>query len=375
VIRLLHTADVHLGARFLSLGDKGTAQRQQIKAAFQNLVSLAIDEHVDMVLIAGDLFDANQQPQANIDLVVEQFDLLAASNIPVCLIPGTHDCFDSGSIYRKVDFPAKCPTLTLFLDEGWNHREFAALGLTVYARPNLSNRSYNSPLEGLTPSTQSRYHVALAHGAFNIPGHFAEDDYVFTADQIQNSQMQYVALGHWHSPYACSEKGVPAWYSGPPEIISTDQKQPGSVLLVTLPDSGEARVEIRQTGLRSCDQLQIDLSDLENLSQLRQQITEGANPNLIRKVVLKGLRNQDLRPSPDDLEAELSDSFFHLSVDNRSHPRVAELPETAYAEQVILARFVSLVKEHIETCPAEDREIAEDALQYGLALLQGEEVI
>jgi len=375
VIRLLHTADVHLGARFLSLGDKGAAQRQQIKAAFKNLVSLAIAEHVDIVLIAGDLFDANQQPQANVDLAVEQFALLATANIPVCLIPGTHDCFDSSSIYRKVDFPGKCPNLTLFLDPGWNHREFPTLGLTVYGKPNLSNRSYNSPLEGLTPLTQSRYHVAMAHGSFNIPGQFAEDDYVFTADQIQSSRMHYLALGHWHSPYACSDKGVLAWYSGSPEVIATDQKQPGSVLLVTLPDSGAAQVEIKETGLRHCDRLEIDLSDVDSLSQLRQQITEGADPNLIRQVVLKGLRDQHLRPSPEELEADLSDAFFHLSVDDRSHPRVADLPETAYAERVILARFVALMKQHIEPCPAGEKEIAADALQYGLALLQGEEVV
>lgn len=375
MIRLLHTADIHLGARFLALGDKGAAQRQQLKAAFKNLVSLAVAEHVHIVLIAGDLFDSNQQPQANVDLVVEQFGLLAASNIPVCLIPGTHDCFDSASIYRKFDFPARCPNLALFLDPGWNHREFPALGLTVYGKPNLSNRSYDSPLEGLTPSTQSRYHVALAHGSFNIPGRFAEDDYVFTADQIQSSRMHYVALGHWHSPYACSDKVVPAWYSGSPEIIDMDQKQPGSVLLVTLPDSGDARVETRQTGLRSCDRLEIDLSDLESLAQLRQQIAEGADPDLIRQVVLKGLRDQHLRPSPEELESDLSDAFFHLSVADRSHPRVSELPETAYAERVILARFVALMKQHIQTCPAEEKEIAADALQYGLALLQGEEVV
>ncbi len=62
MIRLLHTADVHLGAKFLSLGDKGAAQREQIRASFKKLISLAIAEDVDVVLIAGDLFDANQQP-------------------------------------------------------------------------------------------------------------------------------------------------------------------------------------------------------------------------------------------------------------------------------------------------------------------------
>jgi len=375
MIRLLHTADVHLGAKFLGLGDKGAAQREQIRASFKKLISQAIVEKVDIVLIAGDLFDANQQPRMNVDLVVEQFGLLAANNILVCLIPGTHDCFDSSSIYKKVDFQERCPNLTLFTDQGWNYEEFPSLGLTVYGKPNFSNRSYNSPLEGLKRSSESQYHVAMAHGSLNIPGVIAEDDYVFTADEIQSSGMQYVALGHWHRPYACSDKGVIAWYPGPPEIISMDQKEPGSVLIVTILDSGGVEVEARQIGLHCCDELEIDLSDVESLPKLKNKITEGATPNLVRKVILKGLRNEDMHPSPEELEAELSDSFLYLRITDQSHPRMAELPEDAYEGQLILARFLKLMKEHIEVCEGEDREIAEEALQYGLALLQGKEVL
>lgn len=375
MIRLLHTADVHLGTKFLGLGDKGAAQREQIRASFKKLISQAIVENVDIVLIAGDLFDANQQPRMNVDLVVEQFGLLAANNIPVCLIPGTHDCFDSSSIYKKVDFQKRCPNLTLFTDQGWNYEEFPSLGLTVYGKPNFSNRSYSSPLEGLKRSSESQYHVAMAHGSLNIPGVIAEDDYVFTADEIQGSGMQYVALGHWHRPYACSSKGVIAWYSGPPEIISIDQKEPGSVLIVTILDSGGVEVEARQIGLHCCDELEIDLSDVESLLKLKNKITEGATPNLIRRVILKGLRNEDMRPSPEELEAELSDSFLHLRVTDQSHPRMAELSEDAYEGQLILAKFLKLMKEHIEACEGEDRGIAEEALQYGLALLQGKDIL
>jgi DNA repair exonuclease SbcCD nuclease subunit len=375
MLRLLHTADVHLGAKFLSLGDKGTAQREQVRASFKKLVSLAVAEDIDIVLIAGDLFDANQQPQRNIDLVVEQFGLLAAKNIPVCIIPGTHDCFDSGSIYRKVNFLERCPNLTVFTGEGWEYKEFSALRLTVYGKANRSNRSYNSPLEGLKRSTESQYHVAMAHGSLNIPGAIAEDDHVFNKDQIQGSQMHYVALGHWHRPYACCDWGVIAWYSGPPELISMDQKEPGSALIVTILDSGKVEVEARQIGLRCCDELEIDLSDLESLSQLKSKIVEGAKLSLVRQVILKGLRNEDMRLSLEELEAELSESFFHLRITDRSHPRMSELSEDAYEDQLIVAKFIKLMKEHIQMCEGEDRELAEEALQYGLALLQGKEVI
>lgn len=375
MIRLLHTADVHLGVKFLGLGDKGATQREQIRASFKRLVSLAINEDVDIVLIAGDLFDANEQPQRNIDLVVEQFALLAAKDIPVCIIPGTHDCFDSASIYRKVKFVESCPNLTLSTGEGWEYKEFPTLGLTVYGKANRSNRSYNSPLQGLKRSTESQYHVAMAHGSLNIPGAFAEDDHVFNKEQIQGSQMHYVALGHWHRPYACCDRGVIAWYAGPPELIAMDQKKPGSVLVVTILESGKVEVEARQIGLRCCDELEIDLSDLESLSQLKSRIIEGAKLSLVRRVILKGLRNEDVRLSPEELEAELSDSFFHLRVDDQSHPRTSELLEDAYRDQLILAKFIQLMRAHIMACEGEERNLAEEALQYGLALLQGKEVL
>src|SRR5919107_5643942 len=57
MLRLLHTADVHLGARHADLGDQAAAQRERQFAAFKATIDLAIEEKVDIVLIAGDLFD------------------------------------------------------------------------------------------------------------------------------------------------------------------------------------------------------------------------------------------------------------------------------------------------------------------------------
>lgn len=375
MIKFLHTADIHLGAKFLSLGDKGKLQREQIKNSFKNLVSQAITERVNIVLIAGDLFDSNQQPQANIDLAIEQFNLLERSNVPVCLISGTHDCFDSTSIYRKVNFQSKCSNLTIFTGEGWNYKQFPELNLTVYGKPNFSNRSYSSPLQGLKRLTGSQHHVAMAHGSLGIPGKSSEDDHIFSTEQIADSQMHYIALGHWHRPYQCSNKEVIAWYSGPPEVIATDQRQPGSILIVTIPDSGALKVETFITGIRYCDEIEIDMSSLNDMLALKHRITEGANSNLIRKVILKGLRNEDLHPSITELETELSEYFFHMKIEDESHPKLTEFSEDTSENKLIITRFMQLMKQHIETCKDAEREIAEDALQYGLALLQGKDII
>jgi len=371
MLKILHTADIHLGAKFPGLGDKSESQREQLRTTFKSIIATAIDERVNIILVAGDLFNANQQPQKNIDLVIEQFNLLGSNNIPVCLIPGTHDSFDSSSIYRKVDFEGKCSNLKIFADENISSKEYPNLDLTVYGKPNLSNRSYISPLKGLKRSTSSKFHVAMAHGSFYIPEKIADDDHVFRLEEVKASGMDYLALGHWHRVYSCSEK-PPAWYSGPPEWIP-DQRERGAVLLVSLLDSGEVKVEPKNLGLRDYDEIDIDMSEIQDLATLKARISDGANRNLIRRVTLKGLRNAELIANPEELETELGENFFHLGVIDKSHPKSGEVIEDE--ERLIVNRFIKLMKMQIESSEGEEKDIAENALQYGVALLDGKEVL
>jgi DNA repair exonuclease SbcCD nuclease subunit len=371
MVKILHTADIHLGAKFSGLRNQGASQREQLRTTFKKIITTALDEKVNIVLVAGDLFDANQQSQKNIDLVIEQFNLLGVNNIPICLIPGTHDSLDSSSIYRKVDFKGKCSNLEIFTDENMSFQEYARLDLTVYGKPNLSNRSYTSPLRGFTRSTSSRFHVAMAHGSFYIPERTAEDDHIFRLEEIEASGMDYLALGHWHRVYSCSEK-PPAWYSGPPEWIPA-QREGGAVLLVSLLDSGEVKVEPKKLGLRDYDEIEIDMNEIQDLAMLKARISDGANQNLIRKVTLKGLRDAEFIADPAELETELGENLFHLSIMDESHPKSGEVTEDE--ERLIRNRFIKLMKEQIESSDGEGKDIAEGALQYGVALLDGKEVL
>ena len=67
MLRIIHTADVHLGARHDDLGEQASAQRERQFAAFVATIDLAIAEKVDLVLISGDLFDSNVQPRRSVE--------------------------------------------------------------------------------------------------------------------------------------------------------------------------------------------------------------------------------------------------------------------------------------------------------------------
>jgi exonuclease SbcD len=371
MLKILHTADIHLGAKFSGLGNQGASQRAQLLATLKNVIATAINEKVDIVLIAGDLFDSNQQPQRNIDFVMEQFNLLGSSNIQVCLIPGTHDSLDSSSIYRKVDFAGKCPNVKIFTDENVSWKEYPSLDLTVYGKPNLSNRSSMSPLKDFRRSTSSKFHIGMAHGSLYIPDKIAEDDHVFRLEEVQATGMDYLALGHWHRAYKCPTES-PAWYSGPPEWIP-GQTEKGVVLMVSLLVSGEVEVQPRELGIRDYKEVEIDMNEIQDLAMLKSRISQGAGQNLIAKVTLKGLRDVEFILNPEELESELGEKFFHLRIIDKSHPKSAEITEGE--ERLIESRFIRLMKGQIEGLEGEEKEIAENALQYGIALLDGKEVL
>src|SRR5215212_8713316 len=106
MLRIIHTADVHLGARHDDLGEQAAAQRERQFAAFKATVDLALAEKVDLFLIAGDLFDSNVQPRRSVERVAAELKRLVEAKIRTVVIPGTHDVYDRASIFRAYDLPA-----------------------------------------------------------------------------------------------------------------------------------------------------------------------------------------------------------------------------------------------------------------------------
>jgi DNA repair exonuclease SbcCD nuclease subunit len=208
-----------------------------------------------------------------------------------------------------------------------------------------------------------------------IPDRISEDDHVFHTGQVENSGMDYIALGHWHRNYELPSTRVCAWYSGSPEWLSTDQKDTGNVLLVEMPDSGKAKVTPLKTGCRQFEEVEIDLSGDTDALAVKQRIASGANPNLIRHVVLKGLRSLNAQLDVEEWQSEFANRFFFLKIIDTSHPELQQVIDEHYPEGSVIRRFINLMQQEIGQQEGKEREIAEKALQYGVALLMGKGVL
>ncbi len=389
MLRLLHTADVHLGARHADLGDAAAAQRERQFAAFRASVDLAIAEKVDLFLVAGDLFDSNVQPRRSVERVAAELARLAQSKIRSVLVPGTHDVYDRSSVYRAYSLFAMAGTqptddmvTVLTPEHPWVH--LASLDAVVHGPVFPTKRAPYSPLRDLaavqTPA--ATWKIGLLHAAIAIPGRTDHDEVVITVEEIGVSGLDYLALGHWHSAQVATSKGVTYAYSGAPEPVAVDQDRAGKVLLVTLDEHDgkrQVKVEERVVGRTVFDHLDVDAATLASQPALITRLQSAANPDLVLDVRLIGVRPDELDLEPAEVEAALKDSFLRVRVRDQSHPALTggALPPA----ETITGAFIRNVEGQIADLEASGDEVAaregeelRDVLRLGRLLLAGQEV-
>lgn len=386
MLRLLHTADVHLGARHADLGEQAAAQRERQFAAYRATIDLALEERVDAVLIAGDLFDSNTQPRRSVERAAAELRRLADAAIRTVVIPGTHDVYDGASVYRAYDLaalaglPADTDRLVVLTPDRPDV-VVEPLDLVVHGRVFATKRAPRSPLAGLdvTGDDRASWHVGMVHGSLLIPGRTEHDEVVFTSEEVAATHLDYLALGHWHSSQR-GQAGATLWaYSGAPEPVAVDQDRAGTVLLVTLAERDGGRhvdVEERRVGRTRFDRLDVDAAEVGSQPALVERVASLADPDLVLDVRLIGVRPDDLDLVPAEMERELAERFFRLRVRDVS---AAALPEGPLPppDTIIGALVRDLSHEVAEAEAAGDEERAREvreALRVARLLLDGREV-
>lgn len=386
MLRLLHTADVHLGARHADLGDKAATQRERQFAAFRATVDLAIAEKVDAFLVAGDLFDSNTQPRRSVERVAAELGRLVAARIRTVLIPGTHDVYDRASVYRAHDLAAMAGSrpgedfLTVLTPER-RAVLLDSLSMVVHGPVFATKRAPRSPLADfrLDESGAASWHVGLIHGSIAIPGKTDRDEVVITTEEIAESGLDYLAMGHWHS-VSRGSAGDTTWaYSGAPEPVALDQDRAGSVLLVTLDRTGDRKqvtVEERRVGRTRFERREVDLATVESQPALVAALARDGDADLVLDVRLGGVRRDDLDLVADEVEAQLAGAFLKVRVRDRSVGALTDGPLPP--EDTIAGAFIRTMEARIRDreaagAPEEAAELR-DALRLGRLLLAGHEV-
>lgn len=209
---MIHSSDVHVGEGYtepVHRGD-GTAGLRVVLAAARAAAA-------DVVILAGDTFEHNRLSP---ETLARAAALFAAAALPVVILPGNHDPAIPDSVFHRI--VAGLPQLHVL---GVTHDRVVAFpdwALEIWGN---AHRDYGDmdPLAQVAPR-RSFWHVAMAHGHY-LPtpdrSTTLRPSWLIGDDEIDATQADYVALGHWNRAIRVGSGGIEAHYSGSPDHAGT----------------------------------------------------------------------------------------------------------------------------------------------------------
>ena len=146
MIRVLHTGDLHLDSPFRGLSaEKAQTRREEQRGLLDKVAALAEERGVDVVLIAGDLFDGDGVYYETTRMLAEVFGRMKAR---IFIAPGNHDPYSDFSPYASVRWP---DNVHIFHSDYFERVELPELNAVVYGNAFTSKYRDTSPLEHFKP--------------------------------------------------------------------------------------------------------------------------------------------------------------------------------------------------------------------------------
>jgi exonuclease SbcD len=226
-LRLLHTADVHLDGDSGGTAAERLAHRERDRRLFRSIVDRALLDQVDLMLIAGDLFDHNRVPDETVELVRAE---LARLRQPVVILPGNHDALRVNAIYDRHDFTAGARHVHVIRRPDGELIDLPEIDAVVWGRAMEEHEPAFQPLAHIPGRDARRWSLAMGHGFFYEARQRPDRSSPIFADEIRDTGWDYVALGHQHVRTDVSQGGVTAYYAGAP-VIEWATAAPASALL------------------------------------------------------------------------------------------------------------------------------------------------
>lgn len=236
MLRFIHAADPHLDSPLRGLEEHEGAPVETLRGAtrkaFENLVNLAIDEAVDFVVIAGDLYDGDWKDYSTGLFFRGQMVKLQAKGIPVYLIAGNHDA--ASVISKKLTLPEN---VHVFSTRAAESMEVPGLPAVIHGR-GFPHRAVPENLAVDYPmAVPGKFNLGLLHTS--LTGRPDHDTYAPCSEQdLRNKGYAYWALGHIHQPEVISED---PWivFAGNCQGRHARETGPRGCRLVTVKDSLE----------------------------------------------------------------------------------------------------------------------------------------
>lgn len=325
MIRLFHTADLHLGLKFTrggyppALRDRLAARRLE---CLRGMVASARERDCQVFVVAGDLFDTPRAPKG---IVREAGAILSRFEGVVAVLPGNHDYAQEGEdplwpgfadalgerhhlLRRETPCDLREQGIPLVLFPGVcdsRHSRENAIGWVPAAREAL----------GLPDAVRR---VGVAHGSLEgLSPDFGGDYFPMTKGELEASGLDLWLLGHTHVRFPDRDRfeGDRILFPATPEPDGFDCRHGGHAWIVEIEADGAVRGESVRTGGHRFRTLTKTLSGEADLEALEAELASFSAADDLVKLTLAGRLPGELFERRGEWLAALERSVLYLEAD------------------------------------------------------------
>ncbi|EFS0594139.1 exonuclease SbcCD subunit D [Listeria monocytogenes] len=224
-IKFLHMADLHLDSPFIGLSTLPqplfSAIQESTFQSLERITTVAIKEAVDFVLIAGDIYDSEDQSVRAQARFAKEMKRLEVANIPVFMIHGNHDFIEKHK--EKLALPSNVHVFSEQV-EVMLHKTATGVSVNIYGFSYNERHIRSSRIDEYRVQGDADFHIALLHGS-EVSNSEEHDVYApFRVQEISKKGFDYWALGHIHKRQLLAES--PSIYY-PGNIQGRNRKESG----------------------------------------------------------------------------------------------------------------------------------------------------
>ena len=369
-IKIIHAGDIHLDSAFSRYGiATGEERRAELRAVFAELIGYVKACSADIVLLSGDLFDAEYSTLGTLEMLSRE---LGSCRARFFISPGNHDPYKSDSIYASGKFPSN---VHIFEREELCSVDIPELNTEVYGWAFTGMSHGFSPLAGKRASDPSKINLVCGHCDIESP---LSGYCPVTEADISAFGADYTALSHIHnSPEQRLAGKAPYAYSGFLESRSFDERGRGGAWLVEIEKAGETGSISAQRlnfGRRRYEVLTLDVSGAVDSDAVYTRIRAalgdrdfGTQCSL--RIILTGAVGRDF--SAKDVESR-NYGVEYVEIKDSTLPTYDS--EYLMSDMTVKGELYRYLLPMLTEGTPKERETASHALRIGLSALDGGDI-
>ncbi|MGN1227204.1 MAG: exonuclease SbcCD subunit D [Christensenellales bacterium] len=310
-MKIIHTADLHLDSKMETYltKEKAKERKLEIRLSFQRLVEYANENGVQVVLIAGDMFDTK-----NISVATKNFllEIIAKYNaIDFLVLKGNHDeyMFEDGEVPQNLKF------------FGDNFKYFK-YGNVVISGLNIG-RAYQPNVFDLLSFNSENINILCLHG--QISNFYSDNiDYCIPLNMLKGKNIDYIALGHIHEFQSGNLDNRTLFaYSGILEPRGFDEC--GRKGFIELDIAEHITCKFVPFCKRQFHHIKVDISSARSTNEILEQVVSllsEINYADIIKVELVGSVEVELEKDLDYISKLLNEKFYFAKLIDNSYAKI-----------------------------------------------------